>query len=132
MILSQSKIFNIFPSAIQLGKMSKILTNNCDIETIKYIPKREFWINKLYFEIANKKDYSCLTIDCGKSGPSKYRTEADNNLTQTCYYGQKKKDRIFNKFTATNLNPNSCSSLTFKIATTVRNTTKDDIYPTIY
>ena len=55
MILSQTKIFNIFPSAIQLGNMSKILTNNCDRETIKYIPKRELWINRLCFEIANQK-----------------------------------------------------------------------------
>ena len=80
MILSQTKIFNIFPSTVQLGNMSKILTNNCDRETLKYIPKRELWINRLYFEIANRKDYSCLTIDFSESGPSKYRTEADNNV----------------------------------------------------
>ena len=66
-ILAQTKIFNIFPSAVQLGNMSKILTNSCDRETLKYIPKRDLWINRLYFEIANKKDYSCLTIDCGQS-----------------------------------------------------------------
>ena len=41
MILSQIKIFNIFSSAVQLGNMSKILTNNCDRETPRYIPKRE-------------------------------------------------------------------------------------------
>ena len=75
MILSQTKIFNIFPSAVQLGN---IVTNNCDRETLRYIPKRQLCINRLYFEIANKKDYSCLTINCGKSGPAKYRTQADN------------------------------------------------------
>ena len=80
MIISQTKIFNIFFSAVQLGNLSKPLTNNCDRETLKYIPKRELWINSLYFQIADRKDYSCLTIDCGKSGPSKYRTEADNNV----------------------------------------------------
>ena len=80
MILSQTKIFNIFPLAIQLGNMSKILTNNCDRQTMKYIPKRELWINRLYFEIANRKNYSRLTIDCGKSVPAKYRTDADSNL----------------------------------------------------
>ena len=37
-ILSQTKLFNIFPSAVQLGNMLKVLTNNCDRETIKYIP----------------------------------------------------------------------------------------------
>ena len=30
MILSQGKIFNIFPSAVQPSNMSRILTNNCD------------------------------------------------------------------------------------------------------
>ena len=80
MILSRTKTFNTFPSAVQLGNMSRILTNNCDRETLKYILKRKLWINSLYFEIANKKDYSCLTIDCGQSGHAKYRTQADNNI----------------------------------------------------
>ena len=93
MIISQTKIFNIFPSAVQLGNLSKLLTNNCDRETLKYIPKRELWINRLYFEIGNRKDYSCLTIDCGKSDPLEYRTEAENNVLQTCFFSQKKKDR---------------------------------------
>ena len=56
-IISQTKIFNIFPSAVQLGNLSKLLTNNCDRETLKYIPKRELWINRVYFEIANRKDF---------------------------------------------------------------------------
>ena len=106
MILAQTKIFNIFPSAIQLGNMLKILTNNCDRDTIKYIPNRDLWINRLYFAIANDKKYSCLTIDCTKSCPAKYRTEAESNIEQTCYYTQKKKDRLYSKFSARNLNEN--------------------------
>ena len=102
MILSQTKIFNIFFSAIQLSNMSKILTNNCDRETLKCIPKRELWISRLYFENINKKDYLYLTIDCVQSGPAKYRTQADNNIQQTCFFSQKKKDRLFNRFTANN------------------------------
>ena len=90
MILSQTKIFNIFPSAVQLGNILKILTNNSDRETIKYIPSRDLWINRLYFSIANEKSYSCLTIDCRKSGPVKYRTQADNTFKQCPYYAQKK------------------------------------------
>ena len=105
-ILAQTKIFNIFPSAIQLGNILKRLTNNCDRDTIKYIPARDLQINRLYFTIANDKKYSCLTIDCTKSGLSKYRTNADNNLEQTCYYAQKKKDTVCNKFSARNLNEN--------------------------
>ena len=129
MILSQTKIFNIFPSAVQLGNISKLLTNNCDRETLKYIPKRELWINRLYFEIANKKDYSCLTIDCGKSGPSKYRLEAGNNVRQTCFFSQNKKDRVFDRFTSHNLDPGNRDSLIFKIELSDKNSIKERHLP---
>ena len=55
MILSQTKIFNIFPSAVQLGNISRILTNNCYRKTLRYIPKRELWINRLYVALQIKK-----------------------------------------------------------------------------
>ena len=129
MIISQTKIFNIFPSVVQLGNLSKLLTNNCDRETLKYIPKRGLWINRLYFEIANRKDYSCLTIDCGKSGPSKYRTEAENNVRQTCFFSQKKKDRIFDRFTSHNLEPDNRDSLIFKIELSDKNSIKERHLP---
>ena len=123
MILSKTKIFNIFPSAVQLGNISKVLTNNCDRETLKYIPKRELWINRLYFETPNRRDYSCLTIDCGKSSPSKYRTEADNNVQQTCFFRQKKKDN------RDNLEPDNRDSLIFKIESTDKNSIKEQHLP---
>ena len=102
--------------------MSKILTNNCDRETLKYIPKRELWINRLYFDIANKKDYSCLTIDCGKSGPAKYRTQADNNIQQTCFFSQKKK---IGCLTGYNLEPDNKDDLIFTIELTDKNSIKE-------
>ena len=37
MIISQTKIFNIFPLGIQLGSTSKILSNNCSRESFNYI-----------------------------------------------------------------------------------------------
>ena len=129
MILFQTKIFNIFPSAVQLGNLSKLLSNNCHRETLKYIPKRELWINRLYFEIANRKDYSCLAIDCGKSGPSKYRTEADNNVQQTYFFSQKKKHRVFERFTSHNLEPDNKNSLIFKIELTDKNNIKERHFP---
>ena len=129
MILSQTKIFNIFPSAVQLGNLSKLLSNNCDREMLKYIPKRELWINRLYFEIANRKNYSCLTIDCGKSCPSKYGTEAYNNVQQTCSFCQKKKDRAFGRFTSHNLEPANRDSLIFKIELSDKNSIKERHLP---
>ena len=50
--------------------MLKILTNNCDRETITYIPARDQWINRLYFLLLNESKYSCLTIECRKTGPA--------------------------------------------------------------
>ena len=41
MILSQTKIFNIFPSAINLANILKMLTNNYDREAVNYIPARD-------------------------------------------------------------------------------------------
>ena len=63
MILSQTKIFNISPSSIQLGNMLKDIMNNCDRETIKYIPARDLWINMIYFSLPIELKNSCLTID---------------------------------------------------------------------
>ena len=98
MILSQNKIFNIFPSAIQLSSMLKILTNNCDRETINYIPARDLWINWLYFSLSNEYKNACLAIDCTKLGPSKYKTLAGSNFGQFCYYRQNIKDRLYDNF----------------------------------
>ena len=117
------KIFNIFPSSIQLGNKLKILTNNCDRETINYIPARDLWINRLYFSLSNESKNSCLTIDCRKSGPAKYRTNADSNFEQFCYYCQNKNDRLFNKFLAKRVNLNN-ASLVFQIDSVI-NVTKN-------
>ena len=47
MIISQTKIFNIFPGSIQIATISKILTTNCKRYTYDYIPTRELWLNRL-------------------------------------------------------------------------------------
>ena len=65
-----------------------------------------------------KRDYLCLTTDCGKSGPAKYRTRADGNVQQTCFFSQKKKDRLLDRFIAKDLNK---GNLVFTIETTGRN-----------
>ena len=114
MILSQTKFFYIFLCSIWLGNILKILTNNCDRETIRYIPARNLWINRLCFSLSNESKNSCSTIDCRKSGPAKYRTNADSNFEKFCYYGQNKKDRLFNKFLAKRVEQNN-NSLVFQI-----------------
>ena len=70
-----------------------------------------------------------MTIDCRKSGPSKYRTEADNNVRQACFLSQKKKDRVFDRFTSHNLEPDNRDSLSFKIELTDKNSIKEQHLP---
>ena len=105
--------------------MLKVLTNNSDRETIKPILARDLWINRLYFSLSNEPKSSCLTIDCQKSGPAKYRTHADNNFEQICYYGQNKKDRLFNKFLAKRGERNN-NSLVFQIDSVINISKKDE------
>ena len=53
MILSQTKIFNIFPSSLQTSSVIKILSFYCNRYTYEYIPHSDLWLNRLYFEISN-------------------------------------------------------------------------------
>ena len=59
-----------------------------------------------------------MTIDCRKSGPAKYRYDADSNLEQFFYYGQSKKDRLFNILLAKKVNQNE-NLLVFQIDSVV-------------
>ena len=82
MIISQTKIFNIFPGSIQISSIPKILSTNCNRYTFDYLPNRDLWLNRLYFEISNSNKKECLTIDCrnfNSIGPSKYRTSAESD-----------------------------------------------------
>ena len=97
-IISQTKIFKIFPDSIQVASAAKILSSNCNCETFDYILNRDLWFNQLYFEISNSKNHTCLTIICrsfNSSGQSKYRTRAENAHYQFCYFKHRKKDKFF-------------------------------------
>ena len=99
MILSQTKILNIFPGSMHVFSMTKILSCHCN----RYIPHRDLWINRLYFDISNSNKKQCLTIDARDAnslGPVKFRTQADNNKEQICYYNRNKKNKSFNSFLA--------------------------------
>ena len=103
MILSQTKIFNIFPGSLHTASVVQILSSYCNRYTYEYILHRDLWLNRLYFEISNSSKKQCLTIDArdvNKLGPSKFRTGAENDKEQVCYFNYNKKDRIFNRFLA--------------------------------
>ena len=56
MILSQTKIFNIFPGFLQTSSVIKSLSSYCNRYTYEYIPHRDLWLNRLYFEISNSPE----------------------------------------------------------------------------
>ena len=83
MILSQTKIFNIFPESLLTSSVIKILSS------YEYIQAIDLWLSCPYFEISNSSKKQCLTIDMrhvNDLGPAKFRSEAKNDKEQVCYY----------------------------------------------
>lgn len=75
----------------------------CNRYTYEYIPQRYLWLNRLYFETSNSPEKKWLTIDIRNVNtlqPSKFRTGAENDKEQICYFNHNKKDRVFKRFLA--------------------------------
>ena len=99
MILSQTKILNIFPGSLQTP--SVILSSYCNRYTYKYIPHKDIWLNSLYSEISNSSEKNTIDIrHINNLGPSKFRTSASYDKEQVCYFNYNNKDRAFNRFLA--------------------------------
>ena len=104
MILSQTKIFIYFPGSVQVCSAQRILSSFASRYRKNYVPNQNIWINRLYFDTSNSKPKRCLTIDTrdfNDLGPGKFRTQADSETEQICYYNRNKKDTSFNCFLAT-------------------------------
>ena len=81
MILSQKKIFYTFPGSVEESAVLKIISANCSRQNISYIPNKELWLNRIFFNLSNKEDKTCLKIDCHQNilnDPAKFRSNADN------------------------------------------------------
>ena len=53
MIFTETKIFNFFPGSDQASVIIRILLSFASRYKHNYIPRRDLWINRLYFEIYN-------------------------------------------------------------------------------
>ena len=129
MIMSQTKIFNFFPGSVQASSIVRILSSFASRYRNTYIPNRNIWINRLYFDISNSKLKQCLTIDTrdiNDLGPGKVRTQADSGTEQICYYNRNKKDTSFNSFLVTRKETSSPSQIIFSIVKVIDNGNKDD------
>ena len=99
--LSQTNIFNIFPSSVPCNTVSKILQSNCKQTCKKYIPAHSVWLHNVFTDLANTNKRHCLTIDCSgvnKNGPGRYRTQADNPDKQVYYFDKTHDDKFYNVF----------------------------------
>ena len=75
-VLSQTNIFNIFPSSVPYNTVAKILQSNCRQTTKKYVPACSMCAS-VFADHANTDERHCLTIDrsgVNKNCPDRYRT----------------------------------------------------------
>ena len=100
-VLSQTNIFNIFPSSVPCNTVAKILQSNCRQTTKKYAPACSVWLDRVFADLANTDEWHCLTIDCSginKNGPGRYRTQADDPEKQVCCFNKPRDDALYNVF----------------------------------
>ena len=74
---------------------------------------------KLFIRLANDdSEKTCLTIDCSgfnPNGPGRFRTDASNPLTQTCFFNKADQDSLFNIFVSKRIKGNSKDKILFEI-----------------
>ena len=129
MILSQTKIFNNFPGSIQASSIAKVLSSFYNRYRYNYAPTRDLWINRLYFDMSNLSKKQCLKIntkDVNDLGPAKFRTQADNNKEQICYYNQNKRDKRFNCFLAVRKQTSTTNQIVFSIVNLIDKTHRNN------
>ena len=131
MIISQTKIFNIFSGSLQTASVAKILSSYCNRRIYDYIPHRDPWINRPYFEISNSNEKKCLTIDTrdvNNLGLTKFRTGAENGKEQICCNNRSRKDKLFNRFLAVR-KETSADEIIFSIVNSIDKTNElENVY----
>ena len=104
MIMAQTHIFSFFPGSIHSGRILKTLALFASRQRHTYLPNQQVWLNKLYFQISNSREKQCLTIntrDVNDLGPGKFRTSADSNKEQNCYFNRNNSDSRYKSYVAT-------------------------------
>ena len=100
-IISQTNIFNIFPSSLPYNTVTEIIQSNCILQSKKYVPAHSLWLSRGFTDLANSHEKLCLTIDSrykNKNGPGLYRSLTDNPEKQVCYFNKTSDDVFYNTF----------------------------------
>ena len=118
-ILSQTNLLNIVPASVPLSTVKKVLEANCIRNSNKYIPVNSLWVTKLFIRLANEhSEKTSLTIDCpgfNPNGPGRFRTDASNPLTQTCFFNKADQDSLFNIFISKRIKEKNTDKILFEI-----------------
>ena len=118
-ILSQTNLLNIFPASVPLSTVKKVLEANCIRNSNKYIPVNSLWVTKLFIRLGNEdSEKTCLTIDCSgfnPNEPGRFRTDASNLLTQTCFFNKTDQDSLFNIFISKRIQNKNADKILFEI-----------------
>ena len=124
MIMSHTHIFNFFPGSVDNGTMLKTVSLFANKYENTYVPTRNVWLGKLYFNVSNSKQKQCLTIftrDINDLGQGKFRTEVDNGTRQICCYNRNKSDTSFNSFLAMRKQTSHIGIIKFSIDKVIAN-----------
>ena len=117
-ILSQTNLLNIFRASVPLSTVKKVLEANCIRNSNKYIPVNSLGVTKLFIRLANDdSEKTCLMIDCSgfnPNGPGRFRTDASNPLTQTCFFNKADQDSLFNIFISKRIKESSKDKILFE------------------
>ena len=118
-ILSQTNLLNIFPASVLLSTVKKVLEANCIRNSSEYVPVNSLWVTKLFIRLANEdSEKTCLTIDCSgfnPNGPGRFRTDASNPLTQTCFFNKADQGSLFNIFISKRIKEKATDKILFEI-----------------
>ena len=89
---------------------------------------------KLFIKIANEEsEKTCLTIDCSgfnANGPGRFRTDASNPLTQTCFFNKADQDSLFNTFISKRIKSDTDNKILFEIEGLKTDADKETYNPT--
>ena len=99
--MPQTHIFNVFPGSVHSGTILRTISLFANKYKSTYVPTRNLWLSKLYYNVSNSKQKQYLTIETrhiNDLGPGKFRTQVDNDTCQIFYYNRDKSDTSFNSF----------------------------------
>ena len=73
----------------------------------------------MFIRLANEdSEKTCLTIDCSgfnPNDPGRFRTDASNPLTQTCFFNKADQDSLFNIFISKRIKEKATDKILFEI-----------------